>query len=308
MLAMTATCVTVFGGNGFLGRAIVKRLATMGTTVRVAGRHPIPLRTADMTATGGQVEPVCADIRDETCVARVLEGCDAAVNAVGLYSERGSQTFHAVHELGALHVARQSARMGVKALVHISGIGADLHSKSSYVRSRASGELLVKNAFPDATILRPSVLFGQNDKFLNSLLVATRWFPVVALFGAGDTRLQPVYVGDVAEAVARVLAMPSSHGKVYELGGPRIYGYRALLELVLKEAGRLRLLIPFPFLAWAALARLLMLLPNPPLTSDVIELMKRDNVVSEDALTFADLGLDPTALEAVLPLIANSRP
>ena len=305
---MAATCVTIFGGNGFLGRAIVKRLATMGTTVRVAGRHPIPLRTAGITATGGQVESVYADVRDETSVARVLEGCDAAVNAVGLYSERGSQTFYAVHELGALHVARQSVSVGVKALVHISGIGADLNSNSRYVRSRGCGELLVKNAFPDATILRPSVLFGPDDKFLNSLLAATRWFPVVALFGAGDTRLQPVYVGDVAEAVARVLAVPSSHDKVYELGGPRIYGYRALIELVLKEAGRSRLLMPFPFLAWAALARLLTLLPNPPLTTDVIELMRRDNVVSEGALTFADLGLEPRALEAVLLLMANSRP
>ena len=142
-----------------------------------------------------------ADVRDETSVGRALEGCDAAVNAVGLYVERGDETFRAVHELGAMHIARQSTRAGVKALTHVSGIGADINSRSSYVRSRAQGELLVREAFADATILRPSVLFGPDDKFVNTLVAATRWSPMVAMFGTGDTRLQPVYVADVAEAV-----------------------------------------------------------------------------------------------------------
>ena len=170
------------------------------------------------------------------------------------------------------------------------------------------GELLVRAAFPAATVLRPSVLFGPYDKFLNTLIAVTRLSPVLALFGDGDTRLQPVYVGDVAEAVLRALTTESSQGKVYELGGPQIYRYRDIINLVLKETGRSRILVPLPFVAWDALARLLMLLPNPPLTTDVVTLMKRDNVVGERALTFADLGLTPTAMEPVLHDMLASRP
>ena len=304
---MNMGCVTVFGGTGFLGRAIVNRLAATGTTVRVAARHPGPTNVSGATARAAIVQSVCADVRDEASVARALKGCDGAVNAVGQYVERGRETFRAIHELGAMHVARQSARAGLKALVHMSGIGADLNSESSYVRSRARGERLVSDAFPAATILRPSVLFGPEDKFLNSLASAVRWSPVVGLFGAGDTRLQPVYVGDVAEAVLRVLATPPPQGKLYELGGPRIYRYRELIELVASETGRSRILMPLPFLAWHALARLLMLLPNAPLTTDVVTLMRRDNVVGDGVLTFSDLGLAPTAIEAVLPVMLGAR-
>ena len=220
------------------------------------------MKIPDATAGGGHVLSVYADVADEKAVGRVLEGCTAVVNAVGLYVESGTDTFSNVHELGAMHVARQSARAGVKVLVHLSGIGADLNSQSSYVRSRARGELLVREFFPAAAILRPSVLFGPGDKFLNTLIAMVRRSPVLALFGAGDTRLQPVYVDDVGKAVLRVLTTPSSEGKVYELGGPQIYRYRALIELVLKEASQSRILLPLPFFAWDALARLLMLLPN----------------------------------------------
>lgn len=175
------------------------------------------------------------------------------------------------------------------------------------MRSRAQGELLAWEAFADATILRPSVLFGPDDKFVNTLAAATRSSPILAMFGTGDTRLQPVYVTDVAEAVLRALTVPSSHGKVYELGGPRIHRYRAVIELVLKETGRSRLLVPLPFFAWEAMARLLMLLPKPPLTTDAGTLMRRDNVVGEGVLSFADLGLEPTMMEVVLPVMLSSR-
>ena len=299
------TCVAVFGGSGFLGRAIVNRLAATGASVRVAVRHRGSLKPPAGAVPAGRIVSTYADVRDETSVGRALEGCDVAVNAVGLYVERGDETFRAVHELGAMRVARQSTRAGVKALTHVSGIGADINSRSSYARSRAQGELLVREAFADATILRPS---GPDDKFVNTLAAATRWSPVLAMFGTGDTRLQPVYVADIAEAVLRVLTTPSTHGKIYELGGPRIYRYRALIELVLKETGRSRLLMPLPFFAWEAMARLLMLLPRPPLTTNVVALMRRDNVVGEGALTFADLGLEPTAMEDVLPVMLSSRP
>jgi NADH dehydrogenase len=299
--------VAVFGGTGFLGRAIVDQLVAMGMTVRVAVRHPDTMEVPDEMAQGGNVLSVYADVGDEKSVGRALEGCDAAVNAVGLYVERGTDTFRTVHELGAMHVARQSARSGVKALVHMSGIGVDPNSRSNYIRSRARGELLVREAFPAATILRPSVLFGPDDKFLNTLIAIARRSPVLALFGTGDTRLQPVYVDDVAKAVLRELTTPSSQGKIYELGGPGIYHYRALIELVLKETGRSRILVPLPFFIWYTLARLLMLLPDPPLTSDVVTLMRQDNVVGAGALTFADLGLAPTAVEDILHVMVGSR-
>ena len=299
--------VAVFGGTGFLGRAIVDQLVAMGMTFRVAVRHPEPINLSDGTARAEHLSSVCADVADERSVGLALEGCDAAVNVVGLYVERGTDTFRTVHELGAMHVARQSARSGVKALVHMSGIGVDLNSQSSYVRSRARGELLVREAFPAATILRPSVLFGSEDKFLNTLMTIVRRSPVLALFGAGNTRLQPVYVGDVAQAVLRVLTTPSSQGKVYELGGPQIYRYRDLIKLVLKEADRSRILVPLPFFIWDTLARLLMLLPDPPLTTDVVTLMRQDNVIGAGVPTFADLGLAPTSVKAVLPVMLGSR-
>ena len=299
--------VAVFGGTGFLGRAVVGQLVAADVKIRVAVRHPEPIKLSDGTARAEHISSVYADVADEKSVGRALEGCDAAVNVVGLYVERGTDTFRTVHELGAMHVARQSAGSGVKALVHMSGIGVDLNSQSSYVRSRARGELLVREAFPAAAILRPSVLFGPEDKFLDTLITIVRRSPVLALFGAGATRLQPVFVSDVAQAVSRVLITPSSQGKIYELGGPQIYRYRDLIALVLKETDRRRILVPVPFFAWHALARLLMLLSDPPLTTDVVTLMRRDNVVGEGVSTFADLGLVPTSVKAVLPVMLGSR-
>ncbi len=298
--------VAVFGGTGFLGRAVVDQLVAADVKVRVAVRHPEPIRLSGGTARAEHISSVYADVADEKSVGRALEGCDAAVNVIGLYVERGTDTFKTVHELGAMHVARQSARTGVKALVHMSGIGVDLNSQSKYVRSRARGELSVREAFPEATILRPSVLFGPEDKFLNTLIAIVWRSPVLALFGVGATRLQPVFASDVAQAVVRVL-ITQSQGKIYELGGPQIYRYRDLIALVLKETDRRRILVPVPFFAWHALARLLMLLPNPPLTTDVVTLMRRDNVVGEGVSTFADLGLAPTSVKAVLPIILGSQ-
>lgn len=284
--------VTVFGGSGFLGREIVERLLAEGVTVRVAVRHP------GRAASGGR--PVYADLRDETSVALAVEGSEAVVNAVGLYVEKGAETFEAVHELGALNLAHQAAAQGVDRLVHVSGIGADLRSESRYVRARAKGELLVADVFPRATILRPGVLFGPEDSFLNALAGIASRTPLLPLFGRGQTRLQPVYVGDVAEAVRRALTQPEAAGKTYELGGPEVYSYRALVELVLARSGRRRLLLPLPFPVWQALAVLASMLPAPPLTRAQVTLMKQDNLVAEDALSLADLGIEATALEDVL--------
>ena len=291
--------VTVFGGTGFLGRRIVERLGAAGARVRVAVRHT----TEGVPPQGGDVEVVYADVRDGTTVAQAVRDSDAVVNAVGLYVEQGEATFQAVHVDGAQEVARAAREAGIPRLVHLSGIGADVNSESSYVRSRALGELAVREACTEATILRPSVLFGRGDALFRSLAAITRISPVFPLFGDGSTRLQPVFVGDVAEAVVKAVGSPSASGKVYELGGPRVYRYKELVELVLVHLKRRRVLVPVPFFVWEIQATLLGILPNPPLTRDQVILMKRDNVVSDAALTFADLGITPRPVEAELPSI-----
>jgi len=296
-------CVTVFGGSGFLGGEIARRLLAEGIAVRAAVRHAdrVTDRVNERPDQTGEPRPVTADVRDQTSVARAIEGCDAVVNAVGLYVEQGAETFEAIHEAGARNVAGQSAISGVARLVHISGIGADLHSESRYVRARARGEVLVKEAFPPATILRPSVVFGPEDKFLNTLAQIARRTPLIPLFGQGQTKLQPVYAGDVADAVLKALTHPGAPGKAYELGGPNIYSYRALIELVLGRVNRRCLLLPVPFPVWHMLAALASILPRPPLTQAQVTLMKRDNVVAETALSLEALGIHATALETILP-------
>jgi len=302
---MIKGCVTVFGGSGFLGRQIVKRLAADGTHVRVAVRRPERASFLETFAPGGRIEAVAADVWNEATVARAVEGSAAAVNTVGHYVEKRGASFDAVHGEGARHVAHQAFKAGVGRLVHISGIGADPASASPYVRARGIGEALVREAFEGATILRPSVLFGSEDKFLNRLIRLVRLAQALALFGRGDTRLQPVFVGDVADASARVLANSGTRGKTFELGGPRVYAYKELLELILREVGRKRLLVPVPFAVWEAAAAALSVLPSPPLTADVVTLMKRDNVVGAGALGLEDLGISPTAVEKVLPTYIN---
>jgi len=297
--SMAYGLVTVFGGTGFLGRRIVERLGAAGARVRVAVRHT----TAGVPPQGGDVEVVCADVREGTTVAQAVRDSDAVVNAVGLYVEQGEATFQAVHVGGAQEVARAAREAGIPRLVHLSGIGADVNSESSYVRSRALGELAVREAFTEATILRPSVLFGRGDALFRSLGAITRISPVLPLFGDGSTRLQPVFVDDVAEAVVKAVGSPSASGKVYELGGPRVYRYKELVELVLVHLKRRRVLVPVPFFVWEIQATLLGILPNPPLTRDQVILMRRDNVVSDTAFTFADLSITPRAVEAELPSI-----
>ena len=292
--------VTVFGGSGFLGRAIVRRLAADGAEVRAAVRHPE--RAAFLAEPDiGAITATHADVWDETTVGPAIAGADAVVNTVGHYVEQGGATFEAIHGQGAAHVARAAAAAGIGWFVHISGIGADPNSPSSYVRARAVGERLVREALPQATILRPSVMFGPEDAFFNQLAGIARLMPILPLFGAGDVRLQPVYVGDVAEAVARVLAIETAKGQTYELGGPRAYSYRALLELLLRQVGRKRLLLPVPYAAWELLATLMAPLPKRPISRDQVVLMKRDNVVGPNALGFAALGITQHSVEEILP-------
>ena len=298
---MTSKRITIFGGSGFLGRQIVKYLATEGVSIRVAVRHPERASFLERMGRDGQIVLARADVWDESTVAKAVKQSASVINTVGHYVEKSDATFDATHGQGAHNVARQAGKAGVERLIHISGLGADPTSDSPYVRARGIGEDLVKGAFEGVTILRPSVIFGPDDSFFNTLAGIARRTPVLPLFGMGRTNLQPVFVGNVAEACVRVLADPSTQGKVYELGGPRIYTYKALINLVLEHVSKRRALAPVPFFVWDVLAALLSGLANPPLTRDQVKLMKSDNVVGETALKLEDLGIDPTPVEEVLP-------
>ena len=234
-------------------------------------------------------------------LAAALAGADAVVNAVGILYERGRQRFDAVHVEGPARLARLAAAAGVRKFVHISALSADPHSASAYARSKAAGEAAVKAAFPAATILRPSIVFGPEDDFFNRFAGMTRLSPVLPLIGGGATRFQPVYVGDVAAAVLAALDRPEAQGKTYQLGGPEIYSFRALLELMLAEIGRKRRLVTLSYGLAAANARFLEWLPKPLLTRDQVKLLQRDNLVEPGALGLADLGITPTSLMLVLP-------
>ena len=298
---MAGKLLTVFGGSGFLGRQIVTCLAAGGVSIRVAVRHPERAALLEQIGGQGQIERVRADVWQESTVARAVRESTWVINCVGHYVEKSGATFDAVHGQGAHNVAKQARIAGVERLIHISGVGADPQSRSPYVRARGIGEDLVRGAFDGVTILRPSVIFGPEDAFFNSLANMARRSPVLPLFGLGATTLQPVFVGDVAEACARVLAEASTQGKAYELGGPRVYSYKALLELVLKQTARRGVLLPVPFFVWDMLAAIMAFFPNPPLTRDQVTLMKRDNVIAAHALTLDDLGISPVAVEEILP-------
>lgn len=289
--------VTVFGGTGFLGHRIVAKLLAEGVDVRVATRHPG--RASAPQDAKGQIIPVQVDIHDSAAVAAAISGVDGVVNAVSLYIERGNSTFHSIHVEGAHSVAQAARKHGVKRLLHLSGIGADPTSPSDYIRARGDGESAVREAFADATIFRPSVMFGPDDAFLNTLASLSAWLPVLPLFAEGNAKLQPVFVADVAQAAAHVLAGRGSE-QIYELGGPNILSYRQLLEMVLRSTHRRRLLLPVPIFVWDGLAATSQLLPSPPLTEAQVALLKQDNVTSPEAPGLQELNVSPTPLKTIL--------
>lgn len=314
--------VTVFGGSGFLGRRVVERLSAAGIPVRIATRRPQATGGAEAlrSTRNAPIEWTRADVQDRASVAAAVAGSRGVVNAVGLYAESGGPTFHSIHVEGARSVALQSQQAGVPVLVHLSGLGADPGSSSLYIRCRGEGEAAVRASFDRPTILRPSVMFGAGDAFLNGLVRAVSLFPVFPLFGLGDTRLQPVWVGDVAAAAASLLdngrdgrdnGRDGRDGRdraaVYELGGPRVYLYRELVELVAARLGKRRLLPPIPFGAWTAAAAIGRYLPAFPVSASQVELMRQDNVVGPGQPALSDLNIDPRPLEEVLDGIVGER-
>ena len=298
--------ITIFGGSGFLGRHLVGNLAKKGHRIRIATRRP--QRAAYLQTLGdvGQVVSVRADLLDHSSVVRAVDGADRVINLVGTFG-RGAYGFDVIQAEGASRVANAAAEVGAQALVHLSSIGADAGSPSHYSRSKAAGELAVTRVFPRSTILRPSIVFGAEDAFFNRFAAMARYVPALPLFGntpqtAGTTRFQPVFVQDVASAIVESLAAQETAGRIYELGGPRIYSWRELMELVVAFTGRRRLLLPVPFSVASALAVFLEFLPAAPLTRDQVKQLRIDNIVQETALSLSDLGIEPTPVETILPV------
>ncbi len=298
--------ITVFGGAGFIGRHIVWRLAHDGWIIRVAGRDPERAMFLKTYGDPGQIVPVAADVTRAASVQAAVVDADAVVNLVGILSPGGRNSFDAVHAQGAANVAAAARDAGAARLIQFSAIGADPSSPSVYARTKAAGEQAAISAFPDATILRPSVVFGPEDRFFNRFASMARMLPVLPAF---ESRVQPVYVGDVADAVMRVLADPSTRGKIFELGGPRVMTYREIMEIVLRETGRRRWLVPLPLSIAAIQGWFLEKLPSPMLTRDQVKLLGIDNVVAANALGLKDLNIAPTAVEAIVPTyLASYQP
>jgi NADH dehydrogenase len=304
---MTLPLVTVFGGTGFLGGRVVRHLRNHGFAVRVASRRPDRGRRL-FGLEDSHIHLVAADIHEGPSISAALAGAYGLVNAVSLYVERGGETFETVHVTGARRVAAQAKLSGVERLAHVSGIGSDPSSPSLYVRKRGEGEVAVQDAFPGAVMIRPAVMFGPDDAFLSVILRLLRRFPAYPMFGRGETRLQPAYVEDVAEAIARVLPRTELQAMSLEFGGPHVYRYKELLGVIAAELGRHPLLVPTSFAVWRALARVCERLPNPPITTNQVELMQRDNVASERPPGFAELGIAPQALEGVLQRMIRPDP
>lgn len=296
--------VTIYGGSGFVGRHIVRALARQGFRIRVAVRRPDLAGHLQPLGAVGQINAVQANLRYPASVRQAAEGAEIVINCVGILHESGRQKFDSVQARGAAAVARAAADVGAK-LIHVSAIGADSESASAYARTKAAGEAAVRELVPDAVILRPSVIFGPEDDFFNRFAGLARISPALPLVAGGETRFQPVFVGDVAAAAMAAVDSKVTPGAVLELGGPSVKSFRDILEFILETTGRRRLLVPLPEGLARLSARFLQILPSPMLTVDQVELLKSDNVVSEAAKTegrtLEGLGFQPRSVESVVP-------
>jgi uncharacterized protein YbjT (DUF2867 family) len=295
--------ITVFGASGFLGRHTVRALAKggLGYRVRAASRSPHGATYLQPMGHVGQIHVLRANVRNPDDVARAVADSEAVVNLVGIMYPSGAQKFGALNAGAAETIAKAAKAAGVNSLVHISAIGGDPESDSAYARTKAEGEARVCAAFPEATIMRPSIVFGPEDIFFNRFANLARFLPALPLVGGGHTRFQPVFVGDVADAIVKCIENPATRGQTYELGGPSVYTFRELMKLVLWATNRRRLLVPLPYSLAMMQAAVLQWLPSPLLTMDQVRLLEHNNVVAPDALNLADLGIEAESVEAVLP-------
>lgn len=310
-MAPKRSIITIFGGTGFLGRHIVQALAQQdpAAQIRIATRSPARAALLKPCGGVGQIVPISCDVHDSQSVARAIAGSTHVVNLIGILFERGRKnTFDALHHLAAQRIAHAAAEAGVEKLVHISAIGASARAASHYAQSKAAGEEAVRRAFPDAVILRPSLVFGPEDDFFNRFARMARLSPFLPLVMGGRTKFQPVYVGDIARAVCTVTARDAGRkyaGQTYELGGPQAFSFRELLEMMLAATNRRRLFVPLPGFAAKAVGFFSAVCPRPPLTVDQVRSLAEDNVVSGQHPTFADLGISPAALGGILPTYLN---
>ncbi len=320
---MSRRVITLFGGTGFIGRHVVQRLAKQGAQIRIATRDIEAANFLKPMGEIGQITPVPINFSDKASIHRALNGANQAVNLIGVIFETRKHTFKKIHVGIARDIAHSATKAGLNTLIHVSALGASLDSDSVYLRTKAAGEVAVKDAFKNAIFVRPSAIFGKEDRFFNILARQARFSPIMPIFGCqniqnfkffglqtpvatnlqgdGGTRIQPVYVADVADAIVRILGKSSISNKIYEFGGPTVYEYKSILELVLRESGRRRLLVPFPFFAAKIIAWIFELFPNPPITRDQLTLLKSDNVISGELPGFSDLSMSPAAVEAILP-------
>jgi uncharacterized protein YbjT (DUF2867 family) len=293
--------VTVFGGSGFIGRYVIREIAKTGARIRAAVRRPERANFLKPMGDVGQIVPVSANIRYESSVKNAVSGADTVINLVGVLYPSGNQSFQNLQAEGARVVAREAAAAGVKSFVHISALGATKNSTSVYASSKAQGEEFVLAEFPDAKIFRPSLVFGPEDDFFNRFAAVARLSPILPLIGGGHTRFQPIYVGDLASAITAAAKNIETRGALYEVGGPKTYSFRELIEMVLQHVGRRRLLAPVPFPIAMLQAFFIELLPIPILTRDQVSLLRQDNILSGEQLGLMDLGIESTALETILP-------
>jgi uncharacterized protein YbjT (DUF2867 family) len=300
MAAGNMTAV-VFGGSGFIGRHLVRRLGKSGAIVRLPSRHPTRLAFLRTAGVVGQIVPELIGAYDDEELAATIQGADVVINLIGILAETRRNSFARIHTTLPGRIAAVAASAGVKHLIHVSALGADAHSPSAYARSKAAGEEAVKAAFPQATIIRPSIVFGPEDRFFNRFAAMSQISPVLPLIGGGHTRFQPVYVGDVADGIMKALSSPEAAGKTYEFGGPLTYSFRELMELLTAEIGIKRLLAPVPWGLARFQAKFMQHLPGAPLTPDQVDLLKQDNVLSGSTPGLADLGIQPAAAELILP-------
>jgi uncharacterized protein YbjT (DUF2867 family) len=305
-LATQNKLVTVFGGSGFVGRHIVKALARRGYRIRVAVRRPDLAGFLQPAGNVGQISFAQANLRFRNSIDRAVQGSDYVINCVGILYDDGRNKFDAVQDFGARAVAEAARSVGAK-LIHVSAIGADSGSNADYARTKGLAEKAIREILPDAAILRPSVVFGPEDSFFNKFAEMARLFPFLPLIGGGKTAFQPVYVGDVAEAAARIVDGVAPAGRVYELGGPEVLTFRQCLEIMQAEIDRDRPLVSIPFALASLMGSIASLIPfvAPPITPDQVKLLKKDNVVSKEAeaegRTLSGMGITPTLVEAILP-------
>lgn len=305
---MTEKLVTIFGGSGFIGRHVVRKFAAAGWRVRIAVRDTRAAAFLKPAGDLGQISLTPTSIRDDASVAAAVQGADAVINCVGILYERGARTFDAIHVDGARRIAKAAAAAGAGHLVHVSALGCDAGSPSAYARSKAAGEAAVQDAFPTATILRPSVVFGPEDGFFNLFGRLAQLFPVLPFFtdivphvqGGGGSKFQPVYVGDVGEAVLQSVTVSGHCGDTYELVGPRVYDMREILQILNHETMRRRWIIGVPYIVAQVQAFFLQYLPTPLLTPDQVKLLKLGNVAHGGKPGLEDFGITPSAVEGIV--------